>query len=141
MLDASRMKDRCSLTLTRKSSAESGVKVGGRFIIECFDKHGKFKWRQTCPNIVVNVGLQHLLDVSMSGSSQTTAPKVPIITPQSPVVPAIATIGPYDWCDFSNSDVWLEAAREEKTIQKPYKALTYHNGSDKPSGEITTFWT
>lgn len=48
-----------------------GVKLGGKFEIKCFDKTGKLKWKDTAKNIVVNVGLYHILDILfVSATSQ-----------------------------------------------------------------------
>ena len=47
----------------------SGVKVGGVFLFEAYDRSGKLKWRSEEHNLVVNVGLNHILDVLFNGSA------------------------------------------------------------------------
>jgi len=45
----------------------AGLKIGGVFEIECRDRDGNLKWRDTAKNIVVNEGLNKLLDVMFHG--------------------------------------------------------------------------
>jgi len=46
------------------------VKVGGVFIVECFDKDGKLKWKDEAPNLVVDGGINSLLDIMFHGATQ-----------------------------------------------------------------------
>jgi hypothetical protein len=48
---------------------KSGVKFGGRFHFRCVDKDKKIKWETEADNMVVNEGLNYLLDVGLVGSS------------------------------------------------------------------------
>ncbi len=45
-------------------------KLGGVFSLECYDKNGKLKWSDKFHNLVVNQGLQNILDVMFSSGSQ-----------------------------------------------------------------------
>ena len=47
------------------------IKLGDLFEIECFDKHGNLKWRDTIKNLVVDEGLDDVLDKYLKGSSYT----------------------------------------------------------------------
>jgi hypothetical protein len=47
-----------------------GLKLGGVFTAECYDKHGRKKWEDKFHNVVVNVGVQHTLDVLFAGGTQ-----------------------------------------------------------------------
>jgi hypothetical protein len=38
-------------------------RLGGRFIMDCYDKHGNHKWHNETENLVVDEGLNHALDV------------------------------------------------------------------------------
>lgn len=49
-----------------------GMRLGGIFKADCFDKNGKLKWETKGPNIVTNVGLDHILNVVLSGTSKAT---------------------------------------------------------------------
>ena len=49
---------------------KEGFKLGGVFSLECYDKNGKLKWKDTFSNLVVNQGLQEALDVLFSSKAQ-----------------------------------------------------------------------
>lgn len=48
------------------------LKVGGYFVAVCYDKNGNVKWTNFAKNLVVNVGLDDLLDVYLAAGTQTT---------------------------------------------------------------------
>lgn len=48
------------------------AKFRGFCHIDCFGPDGKLKWSEENHNIVTNVGLNHILDVVLHGSSQVT---------------------------------------------------------------------
>lgn len=48
---------------------KSGVRLGGIFVAESYDKWGKPKWKDTAKNKVVNVGLRNILDVAFCGAA------------------------------------------------------------------------
>ena len=47
--------------------------------VECFDRHGTLKWVEEVPNIVVNEGLDDLLDKYFKGSAYTAAHYVGLV--------------------------------------------------------------
>jgi hypothetical protein len=47
--------------------------IGTHYKIECFDKHGKFKWVEEFDNIIPNVGLDNVLQEYLKGSGYTAA--------------------------------------------------------------------
>ena len=49
---------------------KSGIRVGGVFNIKCFSPEGKLKWEDEADNLVVNEGLQQLLDDLFTGAGQ-----------------------------------------------------------------------
>lgn len=49
---------------------QNGAFLRGRFHVECFDKDGKLKWVEDVPNLVVNEGLDHILDVQFHAETQ-----------------------------------------------------------------------
>lgn len=49
---------------------KEGLKLGGVFTMECYDKNGVLKWSDEWENTVVNVGLQHVLDVTFSALAE-----------------------------------------------------------------------
>lgn len=47
--------------------------MGTFWEFECYDKHGNLKWRDSFHNLVVNAGLNDVLDKYFKGSSYTAA--------------------------------------------------------------------
>lgn len=65
--------DHCSSTMKRNKSGKAGFQLAGVFNVKCFDRNGKLKWEEDINNLVVNVGLQHILDTEFqSGTPVTT---------------------------------------------------------------------
>lgn len=66
-------------TLTNHCSVEKNMKdlLGGHFKnvynVDCYDKDGNLKWSDVIENIVVNVGLNDVLDKYFKGSTYTAA--------------------------------------------------------------------
>src|SRR5574343_560680 len=48
----------------------AALKVGGVFEAECYDRDGNLKWKDVAKNLVVNAGLNHILDVIFHGTTQ-----------------------------------------------------------------------
>ena len=46
------------------------AKATGRFLMECYDKDGVLKWSAEESNLVVNVGLQYMAGVALTGTTQ-----------------------------------------------------------------------
>lgn len=46
---------------------EKALKIGGVFDVKCYDPTGQLKWQDQAKNIVVNGGLDHILDVIFHG--------------------------------------------------------------------------
>uniref|UniRef100_A0A6M3KXH9 Uncharacterized protein n=1 Tax=viral metagenome TaxID=1070528 RepID=A0A6M3KXH9_9ZZZZ len=55
--------------MVSKPCGGSGVKLGGIFVVDCFDRDGNLKWSETASNIVTNQGIQTLLDVGFTGAT------------------------------------------------------------------------
>jgi hypothetical protein len=53
--------------------ASDGIKGGGMFTVQCFDKEGVLKWEASKHNLVVNIGLQDMNTKYFSGSAYTAA--------------------------------------------------------------------
>lgn len=47
--------------------------AAGRYTVECFDRYGILKWEGWFDNLVVNEGLDHVLDSVLVAGSQITA--------------------------------------------------------------------
>jgi len=51
---------------------QAGIVVGGRFVVRCYGSTGELKWHENIDNLVVNEGLQYMLDTSFMGSAQVS---------------------------------------------------------------------
>jgi len=56
-----------------KSNIRERMAFSDLFEVECFDKYGNLKWRDTIHNLVVNEGLDDVLDTYLNGSGYTAA--------------------------------------------------------------------
>ena len=57
-------------TNTERALYENAMKIGGLFEVDCFDKNGNKKWSDVAKNLVVNEGLNHILNVQFHGTTQ-----------------------------------------------------------------------
>ena len=48
---------------------QSKIKLGGVFEVECKDADGNVKWKEVTSNLIVNAGLNHILDVIFHGET------------------------------------------------------------------------
>lgn len=65
--------DRMGACVGRGASLNDSIGLVGRWIVVCRDRHGRIKWTDRIENLVVNQGLDHLLDVTLSAGSQITS--------------------------------------------------------------------
>lgn len=72
-MEKKRFGDKCNSVINTNKNDKSGVKVGGIFRAICVRPDGTIRWEDTAENLVVNVGLNHILDVVLlSGTQDTT---------------------------------------------------------------------
>lgn len=96
----------------RRSGLNGESTVQGRWAITCRDKTGLIKWTDVIENLVTNAGLDHLLDVTLSGATQITAWYVGL-TAGTPTVAAGDTSASHaGWTEVTAYD---EATREAWT--------------------------
>lgn len=48
------------------------LKPSGWIVAECFDKHGKLRWRESVPNGIVNLGYNDMLNIMFVAATQLT---------------------------------------------------------------------
>lgn len=71
---AASMGDRLAAGVCSAPTEIESMSVRGRWEFECFDKDGNLKWRDYVPfNLVVNTGLDDILDKYFKGSAYTAA--------------------------------------------------------------------
>jgi len=61
--------DNIVVTMQSNVQAPAGMGIEGWYHVVCRDKDGNIKWEEECPNLVVAVGKQLMLDTLMRGSS------------------------------------------------------------------------
>jgi hypothetical protein len=65
--------DQVAAAVANGGASKDGVRGGGVFRVECYDKDGNLKWTEESHNLVVNVGLKDMNDKYFSGSGYTAA--------------------------------------------------------------------
>jgi hypothetical protein len=63
--------DLTGASIVASGGTRSGLKAGGFYTIQCFDKDGNLKWEDKSKNLVVNVGLKDMNDKYFTGSAYT----------------------------------------------------------------------
>ena len=87
--------------------AKTGVSLGApamksHYLVECFDRDGQLKWQEDVENLVVNVGLDDLLDKYFKGSSYTAAHYVGL-TDGNPTIAAGDTMSSHaGWAEVAD---------------------------------------
>jgi hypothetical protein len=78
----------------------------GRYVVECIDKNGRLKWKDTIKNIITDVGANQLLD-SAFGSGPIAGPFLGLIS--SVGYTGIPVVADTMSSHASTSHVWVEA--------------------------------
>lgn len=87
--------------------------LGDLFLVECFDKDGSLKWKDTIKNLVVNEGLDDALDKYFKGSTYTAAHYVGLAD-GTPTFAAADTLASHaGWVEVTAYD---EAVRQTLTL-------------------------
>lgn len=101
------------------AGAGAGARIEGRvalkthWVVECHDPDGKLLWRDEFDNLVVNVGLDDVLDKYLKGSAYTAAFYVGL-TDGTPTVAAGDTMASHaGWVEVTAYD---EAVRQTLTL-------------------------
>lgn len=93
---------------------KSKVKLGGRFKIQCFDLNGGLKWEDVAENLVVNEGLDYILECLFESGMSAFSPPDPWYVGLTDGTPTVAA------ADVMNSHAgWVEVvAYDEATRQE-----------------------
>jgi hypothetical protein len=95
------------------------ARVGGIFTIACKDSRGNDKWKWSADNMVVNAGLQHIIDVVFKASAQKTVWYIGLIA-ATPTIAAANTLASHaGWTEFtsrSGSRAVYSATRSNQTL-------------------------
>ena len=113
--------DNVAAGLVAKTGFTEGVRGGGVFHVQCFDKDGNLKWEGRMPNLVVNEGLQDMNARYFTGSAYTASFYLGLVTgPGSGTVYAAAdTLASHaGWTEFTN----YSGSRKAVTFGAPTSA-------------------
>lgn len=89
------------------------MQIANYYHIECFDSDGKLKWEEKFKNLVVNEGLDEILDKFWKGSAYTAVHYVGL-TDGTPTVAAGDTMASHaGWAEVT---AYSEAARQTLTL-------------------------
>jgi hypothetical protein len=91
-----------------KSDRIEAIALGDLFEVECYDKHGNFKWMDVVKNLVVNTGLDNVLDEYFKGTSYDASHNC-ILMATTPTVAAADTMASHGG--------WTEVAAYDETIR------------------------
>jgi len=82
----------------------AGVKFGGRFLVKCFGPDGRLKWQDVAENLVVNEGLEKILDDVFTGGADARITTWYLgLTAATPSPAAEDTLGTHGgWTEFTN---------------------------------------
>ncbi len=98
--------------------------------VECYDRHGNLKWRDTVHNLIVNTGLDDILNQYYKGSAYTAAHYIGL-TDGTPTVAASDTI--------SSHAGWTEVTSYTETVRQTFTPGTVSSQSVDNSANKATF--
>jgi hypothetical protein len=93
-------------TVSRKSDFFDLLSAKGKYTVECHDKDGNFKWKDTIDNVVTDVGANQLLN-SAFGAGPVAGPYLGLIS--SVGYTGIPVVGDTMSSHASVGHVWVEA--------------------------------
>jgi hypothetical protein len=117
---------------TEKALYENAMKIGGIFEADCFDKNGNRKWSDVAKNLVVNEGLNHILNVQFHGTTQVGTWYVGLKKTGSPAT-ADTLASHAGWAEATGFTTGLRKAYTEATASG--KSIT--NSANKASYAIS----
>lgn len=108
-----KFKDQAGARLRAQEINRIGFRLGGVFKVVCRDKDGNIKWTDVAPNIVVNVGLDHAIDVILGGAGEESQihPWYLGVTDSSPTFAAGDTMASHG--GWTENTTYSEANRQE----------------------------
>jgi len=119
--------------LIRRAAAHFRVGMSTLYQVECHGPDGKLKWSESFSNLVVNAGLDDLLDKYLKGSTYTAAFYVGL-TDGTPTVAAGDTMSSHaGWAEIAN---YSEANRPTLTLGT-VSGQSVDNSASKASFSIT----
>ena len=112
---------------------KNGIRIGGVFKVDVYDKYGVWKWSSEGENIVTNVGLDHLLDVLLGGATAKDPWYVGLKNTGTPVAgDTLASHG--SWTENSNytgnRQAYVEAASSGQSVTNTASKASFSIDTD-----------
>lgn len=107
---------------------------GGIFEVWCYDKEGKLKWYDQTANLVVNEGLDYILECLFQ--SATSDPWYIGLTDGTPTVAAADTLSPASHVGWTEVTDYSEGARQE-FVDGVIASQSVNNSASKASFSIS----
>ncbi len=117
--------------------ARDGFKIGGIFLVECFDKDGNLKWREVGHNLYVDEGLDYILNVIFKGGTRSDPLYVGLTATANPDA---------TWTMSNQGTTWNEFTGYSETTRQEFVdgAISSHridNSASKASFSINAAGT
>jgi len=115
----------------------NNVMFRGRYTVKCFGPDGKLKWSDEIENLVVNEGLDHILDSTLAGGSQVTTWYVGLLA-ASPTPLATWTkteVGANDFVDYDEATLvtWTPDAVSGQSVDNSTTPADFSINQDSSS--------
>ena len=108
---------------------KAATKLGGIFEVECRNKCGTLKWKDKAHNLVVNDGLDHLLNVVFHGTTPVSPWYVGLVA-DTPTIDATDTLASHaGWTEDANytddRKEFVEGAASSQSISNSGNAAAF----------------
>ncbi len=113
--DRAKFGDNCSSQVVRGGGSREGIKFGGVFDVQCHGHDGNLKWEDSFHNVVVNEGLNYILDVMFVGATTDIDPFYVGLTDATPSVVAGDTAAQID-----GTNSWAEVQTYDEAVRQTY---------------------
>lgn len=96
------MRDFAEAQVNYNPGLKEGMRFMGQFMAECYDKDGNLKWVERGRNLVVNEGLDHVLNVVFHGSSQVSPWYIGVKTASGGITATDVLSAHGGWTEFTS---------------------------------------
>jgi hypothetical protein len=114
----------------------AGAKIRGIWRVECRAPDKRLKWVEDFENLVVNVGLDHLLDVTLSAATQVATWYLSLINGASPTIAAGDTMASHaGWTENQNyseavRQTWIDGGVSGQSVSNSASPATFTCNTD-----------
>ena len=120
------------------------IALGGTFNVQCVGSDGRQKWQTLAHNMVVDVGIQHILDIIFTGAGGQVSTWYVGVGDENPAVASTDTMGSHGgWTEFSEysegaRQAWVETRSGNGLSNSGSKAAFSINASSTAGGAFLT---